>query len=262
MAPVVILTGASRGIGLSALQFLLKAGCSVVTLSRTVSTELKLLAANSNDKLIIVKGDVALEADSAEAVKQCLAHFGRIDSLLLNAGTLSPLGRIESYATADRINQLKTLFDINYFSLVTIIAQALPALKAPKQGQHAITGRIVLVSSGASTGLYPGWGAYCGSKAAMNALAATLSVEEPSIVSISVRPGVVDTAMQLAIRETGADHMDKSDHIKFTSFHEQGQLLHVDQPSAVLAGLAINAKPDCSGKYVSWDDQEMEQYAL
>lgn len=66
---------------------------------------------------------------------------------------------------------------------------------------HESYGCVVFTSSGASTGAYSTWGAYGASKAAINHFARQLAVEEPKVISIAVRPGVVDTDMQRQIRE-------------------------------------------------------------
>lgn len=90
------------------------------------------------------------------------------------------------------------------------------------------------------------------SKAAMNSLGRTLGTEEPTIVTVSVRPGVVDTSMQLAIRVTGAEHMTADDHAKFSALHEDGQLVPPELPARILAGLSISADTSLSGQFVDW----------
>lgn len=113
------------------------------------------------------------------------------------------------------------------------------------------SGRIVLVSSGAATSGYLTWGAYGSSKAAMNHLALTLGAEEPNITTISVRPGVVDTAMQQEIRETHHEAMGESVR-KFKGLHERGELLRAEQPGNVVARLVVHAEKDLSGKFLRY----------
>ena len=76
----------------------------------------------------------------------------------MNAGVLSPLGTTATLG--NQMGELRHLFDINYFGLVSMISAALPHLRAAKGDSSEITGRIILVSSGAATGAYSGWGAY------------------------------------------------------------------------------------------------------
>jgi NAD(P)-dependent dehydrogenase (short-subunit alcohol dehydrogenase family) len=89
--------------------------------------------------------------------------YGHIDGLILNAGTLDPLGRIGNPDVL--LESWRTHFDVNFFSLVTALKAALPALRKSKLG-----GRIVFVSSGAAVQGTVGWGPYSASKAAMNSL--------------------------------------------------------------------------------------------
>lgn len=84
----------------------------------------------------------------------------------------------------------------------------------------------------------------------MNHLALTLSVEEPEITSIAIRPGTVDTAMQKAIREEHSMKMDKKDVEKFSGLHERGELLKPEQPGEVMAKLVLEAPRQLSGKYL------------
>lgn len=109
---------------------------------------------------------------------------------------------------------------------------------------------MILTSSGAATGAYATWGPYGSSKAALNHLGLTLSVEEPDITAVSIRPGIVDTAMQVTIR--GAHEvMDARDAAKFKSLHEEGKLLRPEQPGNVIARLAVGAEKELSGKFLT-----------
>lgn len=123
------------------------------------------------------------------------------------------------------------------------VKAALPALRKSK-------GRILFTSSGASVSAYHGWGAYGASKAALNHLALTLSVEEPDVTSISIRPGVVDTEMQKELREKHSETMQETDVAKFCTLHRDGKLLRPDQPGNVMAKLVLNGSNTLSGKFL------------
>ena len=90
MAPVIILTGASRGLGLSILQLLLKAGARVVTLSRSKPDALVQLQEQYKDQLEVVQGDAASVEDNAGVVKAAVDRWGGIDGVVVNAGTIEP----------------------------------------------------------------------------------------------------------------------------------------------------------------------------
>ena len=73
--------------------------------------------------------------------------------------------------------------------------------------------------------------------------------EEPHITSIAIRPGVVDTEMQVEVRGHN-NVMDGKDTEKFKSLFEQGKLLKPEQPGNVMARLATSAEKGLSGKFL------------
>ncbi|GAA5894498.1 uncharacterized protein JCM6883_002120 [Sporobolomyces salmoneus] len=260
--PTILLTGGSKGLGLAALEILLSRSYNVLSLSRTTPPELDALSARYPGALIISKGDVSKDDDNKQAVEMCMQSFGRLDALILNAGTLHPLGTHRSF-TGSKLEEYKSLFDVNFFSLISIIGHALPYLSS-REGKSNLSdsdpaGRIIAVSSGAATGGYQGWGAYSASKAAMNSLVRTLANEEEDVVAVAVRPGVVDSEMQEIIREKGMEHMKQSEHDKFTGLHSRGELLPPSKPGMSLASLAINATRDLSGEFVNWDEEKVKK---
>lgn len=148
---------------------------------------------------------------TSSAVATTIQKYGHLDSLILNAGTLHPLGRIASTSLAP-LPEWRNAFELNFFSLVHTLQAAIPHLRS-KESDGDIGGRVIFVSSGAATGGVAAWGAYSATKAAMNSLSRcvyfmsvalglvfifpncdrTLANEEPSIVSVALRPGMVDT---------------------------------------------------------------------
>jgi NAD(P)-dependent dehydrogenase (short-subunit alcohol dehydrogenase family) len=125
----------------------------------------------------------------------------------------------------------------------TKIKEAIPELRKTH-------GRVVLVSSGASGSAYVGWGAYGTGKAAVNHVCAHLAVEEPSITSVAISPGKVDTDMQKQIREQGKSGMDSDVHTSFVNEHEKGLLLSPDKPGGVIAKLVESVTKDLTGKHL------------
>ncbi|KAJ7179064.1 hypothetical protein C8R46DRAFT_1072354 [Mycena filopes] len=235
MPPTVFITGASKGIGLAVTTILLrKFGANVLVE----------LLGSASESLLLVDGDVSDEAAVANAVAQGIEKFSTIDALVLNAATLEPLCRI---GDATSLDSWKTHFDISFFSLVSMLKAALPALRKSEAG-----GRVIFVSSGAAVKGTAGWGPYNASKAAMNSLCRTLAEEEPGIVSVALRPGMVSTGMQAALRESGA--------AIFVNTHADGKLLRPEEPGHVIAALALQAAKSLSGQFVSWDSQECADY--
>ena len=87
MSAVILLTGASRGIGLEIAKEL-AIGNRIVALSRTITPELKKL---ESPTLLLVQGDVTDDIAVDKVISTALEKWGKIDSLVLNAGTLDPL---------------------------------------------------------------------------------------------------------------------------------------------------------------------------
>ncbi|KAI8979386.1 hypothetical protein BDF20DRAFT_869236 [Mycotypha africana] len=254
-SPVIIITGASKGIGKAAtIAALEKFNARVVAIARSgdLLNELhehvsKVL--NKGDQLELVAGDATNKDIVQKAVDTAVQKWGRLDSVIANAGVLEPVATVAESSIED----WKKLFDVNFFSVILLAQIALPHLR------KADNGSIVIVSSGAALKGYRGWGAYGSSKAAINHLTNTLGVEEPNVTTVALRPGVVDTGMQDTIRAVGAEAM-KDDHAKFVDLHREGKLIDPKTPGHILSALACNPPKELSGRFFSWDDNEMKPY--
>lgn len=219
-----------------------------VARSRLALDELK---AKYGERVAIVVGDVADASVAAEAVSTAVQTFGGIDSVVANAGVLDPVNPV---AKAN-VEKWKMLFDINFFSVVELVKQALPHLKKTH-------GKVVAVSSGASTKPYYGWGAYGASKAALNHFVQLLAAENSDISAISVAPGVVATEMQKDIREKFGGNMTPESLQRFVDLHEKGELLPPEVPAHVYVNLALRGWPELlNGQYHRVGASSMEEYA-
>lgn len=195
-------------------------------------------------------GDVADAQISAQAVESAVSAFGSVDSVVANAGVLDP---VDSVAKAD-IGKWKQLFDINFFSVVGLVAAALPHLEK----SH---GRVVAVSSGASDKAYNAWGAYGSSKAALNHLMMLVAQENPGVSAISVAPGVVATEMQKDIREKFGANMTPESLQRFIDLHSNDQLLAPDVPATIYTNLAVRGwGKEINGKYFRVGDEVLAPY--
>ncbi|CAB10800.1 NAD(P)-binding protein [Schizosaccharomyces pombe] len=236
---VILLTGSSKGIGLATAEALQKKA-KVIAVSRSLTPELETLLIQNPDSFVHVKGDVT-EVGKA-SIETAIKKFGKLDSVILNAGVLEPIAKI---ADAD-INEWRKLFDINFFSVVETVKYAIPHLRKTK-------GTIVIVSSGAAVRVFPAWAAYCCSKAAINMLVMNLGSEEPDIMSVAVRPGVVDTPMQVSIRnDSNKEAMGGDTHNFFKELKTSGQLVAPQDIAKALSFLALNNNPKLTGQFVEW----------
>ncbi|KAL2136406.1 hypothetical protein VTI74DRAFT_3840 [Chaetomium olivicolor] len=244
---VVIVTGASRGIGLAVTEWLLAASHKVVLVSRSAE-QLEKLKERYPDQVAHLAADMTV-ADTAWRVKElAILTFGKIDGVVVNHGVLSPMTRIEDAS----IEEWKKLYDANFFSALALVKETIPHLRRAR-------GRVIFVSSGAATSAYTAWGAYGSSKAALNSLARHVAVEEPEITAVAISPGRVDTDMQKELREKGTA-MSKKDYDTFKSDFEEGRLVKPEQSGGVIAKLSVDARPELSGKYFKWDAPEMTEY--
>ncbi|CAG8600629.1 261_t:CDS:2, partial [Paraglomus occultum] len=256
MHPVIVVTGASRGIGRAVAEICLKTfNANVLAIARTESAlnTLKAYAEkelNTNERVETVVGDVTEERVIDDAVDKCLKRWGRIDGLVINAGVLEPMATIADV----NVGEWRRLLDVNLLSAVTLLKKTIPHLRSTK-------GRVIAVSSGASMKAIHSWSAYCVSKSALNMLIRCLALEEPDIVAVAIRPGVVDTDMQFLVRTGGSKVMDEQDHSKFVGLHTSNQLLSPEEPAHVIAALVVGgAKKEYSGGYYTWNIEEFAEF--
>lgn len=200
---VVVVTGASRGIGEAAARAFSAVGASVVMVARSAE-KISALAVELGPNTLAVPCDVADWGQVQMAVAAALEKFGRLDVLINNAGVIDP---IVALADADP-NQWGQAVDINLKGVFHGMRAALPVMKA--QGG----GTIITVSSGAAVNPLLGWSAYCASKAAALMLTRTAHLEEftNGIRVLGLSPGTVATDMQLKIKASGINPVSQLDY--------------------------------------------------
>jgi len=249
----VIVTGASRGLGRAIALELARMGAAVTLNARTESAlaQVKAEIEALGGRVEMLAGDVSAPDVAERLVAAAVLAFGRVDAIVNNAAVLTPLARI---AESDSVEWQRNL-QINVVGPYLLIQAALPHLRRAPQG------RVINISSGAAVRPTAGWSAYCAGKAALNMLTAVLAEEEPAIVALAVRPGVVDTAMQVALREQGRAAMEPKAYQRFIDAYAQGALLPPERPGRALAALALHAPLAWSGRFISWDDSEVQALA-
>jgi len=229
----VIVTGASRGIGLSIVKSLLEKSVNVVGISRSDPGV-------KHDKFTFIQGDIC----DVQVQKRSLEAAGNVQALIHNAGVL-PLSRMADFDA----NEWKRAMDINVYAPLQFTAFALKHLQ---EGA-----RVIFVSSGAAVSGYEGWGAYCSTKAALLLAGKCLAKEQPDLLVLSIRPGVVDTEMQAQIRTSGSSM--GNDLEKFIQLKETGKLLSPDVVGKRIATIALNTglSQQLSGELINWDDPKL-----
>ena len=191
---VVVITGASSGLGESTARHLAELGATVVLGARRVDRIDALareLIANGQPALA-VQTDVTDRVQVQRLVDAAIARFGRIDVMINNAGLMphSPLERL-------KVDDWDRMIDVNLKGVLYGIAAALPPMQAQKSGH------IINVSSVAGHKVRPGGAVYSATKHAVRALSEGLrqEVKPYNIRTTVISPGAVDTELPNSITE-------------------------------------------------------------
>ena len=133
---VVIITGASSGIGAATARALASLGCKL-TLAARSADKLDALAAEIGPAALAVPTDVTLGADITAMVAKTIEHFGRVDVLFANAGIYIP-GQV---AEGDP-DAWATLMDVNVDGVLRAVHAVLPHMLAQRSGDILVTSSI------------------------------------------------------------------------------------------------------------------------
>ena len=161
---VVLITGASSGIGASTAEHLSLLGASLVITGRNEENLLK-VADKCEGKHLLVIADLTKEEDRVMIIESAIERFGKIDVLVNNAGILEN-GSIEKTS----LDQFDRVMDINVRAVYHLTMLATPHLINTK-------GNIVNVSSVAGKRSFPGILSYCMSKAAIDQFTKCVALE-------------------------------------------------------------------------------------
>ena len=192
---VVIVTGASSGIGAATAKKLAKHGAKMVLTARRKERliELKDEIEKDGGTALVVTGDVTKKSDYEDLVAQTLAKFGSIDVLINNAG-LMPLSYIKKLKT----DEWEKMVDVNIKGVLNGVAAVLPTMIAHKSGH------IINISSSAAHNYFPGGAVYCATKAAVKMFSEGLRQElapKYGINVTSIEPGAVSTELMDTITD-------------------------------------------------------------
>lgn len=184
--PVVLITGASRGLGLALARALASEGWNLILNARGAD-ELEIAAndLSTRTRVISIPGDVT-DPIHRQALVKAVERLGGIDVLMNNASFLGPSPQpvLLDYP----LETLKHVYLTNVFAPLALI-QALSS--------HFRPGAVIInVSSDAAVETYAGWGGYGSSKAALERLSAILASENPQWKVYWVDPGDMRTQMQ------------------------------------------------------------------
>ena len=173
--PNILVTGASRGLGLGLAKHYLDRGDRVFHLGRSRCP----LSSERLDEQLVDLADLGAIAGALDALDPA-----DLDLVILNAGVL---GKIRDLADTP-MDEARQLMDINLWANKAIVDWLVQHERLPRQ--------LVFISSGASVNGNRGWGAYSISKAAVNMMAKLYAAELPDTHVVAYAPGLVHTGMQ------------------------------------------------------------------
>ncbi|MGW1585611.1 oxidoreductase [Streptomyces sp. NPDC002386] len=190
MNKVWLVTGASSGFGRAITEAALAAGDVVIGAARRPEALAGLVAAHP-DQVEALRLDVTDGAAVEEAVRDVVARHGRIDVLVNNAGR-THVGAVEE--TTDQ--ELRDLFELHFFGPAALVRAVLPHMRERRSGA------IVQMSSMGGQMSFAGFGAYSGTKFALEGMSEALAdeVREFGIKVLIVEPGGFRTSLMEAAR--------------------------------------------------------------
>lgn len=184
---VVIITGASSGIGAETAKVLARNGAKVV-LSARRKERLKALADEIGENAVFLKSDVSSLADMQALAALAKEKFGRVDALFANAGIM-PAGNMSQMKVSDWMDMV----DINIKGVLNAMAAVLPDFTARKSGH------IVVTSSVAGIRSVPGNAVYSGTKhfvrAMLDSFRMEAAAEGTNIRTTIIYPGAIKTEL-------------------------------------------------------------------
>lgn len=216
---VIIITGASSGIGLATARHLSTLGAKLVLAARDADALYTLEQELPGS--VAVPADVTNPADAAHLVEATVAQFGRIDVLINNAAQAmaKPVEHID-------LAEYTGLFELNVLAPLRLMQLVIPRMRERGGGQ------IINLSSQASAKYIPYIAGYASTKAALNTLALTARDElaNDNIAVSIVKPGIADTNFGQNTPSPEPDHLRHA---------PDGTLLpHVVPASAVAQAIA------------------------
>lgn len=243
---VVLITGASRGIGKATALDCAARGAIVWVTSRDaaacegVAAEIRQAGGQAYSQAC----DVTQFAAVSGLIQQIVDRHGKIDALVNNAGVIEPIAHIwegDPEAWAQSIT-------VNLVGVYNGCRAVLPHFKA------AGGGVIVNVSSGAAHKPKEGWSAYCAGKAGVAMLTQSIALEAGSfgVRVYGLQPGVVDTHMQELIRQSGINEVSRL---------RREQLADPSEPAHLISWLITEEAADLAGQELTIRDAGLRERA-
>jgi NAD(P)-dependent dehydrogenase (short-subunit alcohol dehydrogenase family) len=181
----ILITGASRGLGLALARGLAGRGWNLLIDARGADAlEAARAELSRQTEVVAIAGDLN-DAAHREALAAAAREAGGLDAIVNNAGILGPSPQPELLAYP--IDALEQVYRTNVIAPLALLQAVRGSLKPGA--------RVINVTSDAAVEAYPGWGGYGSSKAALEQLSAVLAAENPGLRIYQVDPGDMRTQM-------------------------------------------------------------------
>ena len=201
---VVIITGASSGIGYATALSLAKEGAKLVVGARRTDRLESLVKAieENNGEILAQKLDVTKKSDCDDLVNTAIKKWGKVDVLVNNAG-LMPLSFVKNL----KVDEWDQMIDVNIKGVLYCTAAVLPHMRETKSGH------IINISSVAGRIVFPAGSVYCATKHAVTAFSEGLRQElspRNNIRVTTIEPGVVATELTKTITDESLEKFVES----------------------------------------------------
>ncbi|MFA5298961.1 MAG: SDR family NAD(P)-dependent oxidoreductase [Lutibacter sp.] len=231
MEKILIISGGNKGLGLGFAEVYHKNGYRVISISRS-----------KVEKLYFVEQyqcDLSKTETIESVLNEIFSHLDKKNTQQLtfinNAGDLGKVNTLENLTPSE----------ISYTIQVNLIAPLVLSSQFIKLSKDwHCKKQIINISSGAAVNPYEGWIMYCTSKAGLDMMTKVVSKEQKEVTNnvsiVSVYPGIVDTPMQVKIRNTPKEHFKSVQ--RFIDFYEHGDLFSPEQVAKKVYQLDIGGE--------------------
>ncbi|MDU9419363.1 SDR family oxidoreductase [Staphylococcus lloydii] len=226
---VVVITGASSGIGEETVNLLSENGAKLVLGARRLDRLEKIQQKVGRDSVSIKKTDVTNPDEVNALIETAYNDFGRIDVLINNAGLMP-----QSFLEKNKQDEWNQMIDVNIKGVLYGIGAVLPYMRKQKSGH------IINLASVAGHVVFPGSAVYCGTKYAVRAITEGLRQEE----------AIAGSNIRTTILSPGAVSTELTDHISDKDMKEDIDELYKNaiKPDAIARAInyAINEPEESS----------------
>ena len=225
---VIVITGASSGLGAETARHLVREGAKVALGARRLDRLEALAEELGSDNTSVFQVDVTDQSKVQAFVDDSFRHHGHIDAMLHNAGLmpLAPLGM-------HRYDEWDQCIDVNLKGVLYGIGAVLPYMKEQKSGHN------LFVSSVAGHVINPVGAVYCATKFGVRAIAESLrqEVKDDHLRTTILSPGAIDTELPQSVKAEGV-------HESIADFYEQSAIPASSFARAVVFALSQPADVD------------------